>query len=94
MTTMVYFDTLQYVEKLEEAGVPEKQAKAFAKVQQESLSECLDTTLATKTDLMEVKVQLQAEIHVIQSDVQVLKWMVGFVLTSILGLIVEHIFLR
>lgn len=80
MTTMIYFDTFAYVETLKGAGFSEKQAEAFMKVQQESLSECLDTTLATKadvtavkTDVVAVKIELKAEIHELRSEMHEMK---------------------
>jgi hypothetical protein len=51
----VYFDTLKFVEKLKASGMSEAQAKALAEVQQESFSDALDTTVATKSDMVEVK---------------------------------------
>ncbi len=69
MATMIYFDTLHYVETLQEAGFSAQQAKAFAKVQQESLSESLDTTLATKADMAGVKSEMN-NLRVEMSDLR------------------------
>jgi hypothetical protein len=66
----VTFDTLKFVERLKAAGVPEAQAKAMAEAQQEALSESVATHLATKTDLVELKLD-------------VIKWMVGLALAQI-----------
>lgn len=68
MITMIHFDTLHYVETLQAAGVSEKQAKAFARAQQETLSECLDTTLATKADLREVRAEAKADLHEVRVE--------------------------
>jgi hypothetical protein len=68
--TTVTFDTLKFVERLKAAGVPEAQAKAMAEAQQEALSESVATHLATKTDLVELKLD-------------VIKWMVGLALAQI-----------
>lgn len=46
MSTLV-FDTHQYIKKLREAGMPEKQAE----VQSEALKEIIDNNLATKNDI-------------------------------------------
>ncbi len=56
---MIYFDTYHYITTLKEAGMPEKQAEALSKAQQTSLSECLDTTLASKQDVRELKLELK-----------------------------------
>ncbi|HEY3325953.1 MAG TPA: hypothetical protein VGK14_02145 [Novimethylophilus sp.] len=66
----VTFDILKFVEKLKEAGMPEGQAKAIAEAQVEALSESATSTLATKTDLVELKID-------------VIKWMVGIGLVQI-----------
>lgn len=93
-TAMIYFDTLQYVKILEKAGIPDKQAEAFAKAQQKSLSECLDTTLASKKDLFLVKTELQAEIqevkddvHEVKTELKVHRWMLGVLLSGLGALI-------
>ncbi len=47
----ITFDTHKFVRDLRDAGVPEPQAEAFVRAQQEILSQALDTTLATKRDI-------------------------------------------
>lgn len=106
MSTMIYFDTLHYAQTLKEAGFSDKQTETLVKVQQESLSECLDTTLATKadmstmkTELLEVKTELKAEIHEIKIDLKTLEakvnahgWMLGFLVAGMSALIVKTFF--
>ena len=100
---MIHFDTLKYAETLKAAGIPEKQAKVFAEVQQESLSQCIDTALATKADLLEVKAVLKAELtreinsvkvdlEKLRSEVHLLKWMMGFLLAGVATLILKAFF--
>lgn len=126
MIDMIYFDTLKYVETLQASGVSEVQAKAFAKVQQTVLTECLDKVqpdelarksdivavksdiVAVKADIAAVKKELKADIAelksdnrrlgadvtILKADMRLLKWMMGFVLTGIMGimlLIVERV---
>ncbi len=62
----ITFDTLKFAERLEKAGLTREQAAAIAGAQKDALSEALDTTLATKADIAEVKAELA-----------VLKWMMG-----------------
>lgn len=82
------FDTLRYTERLRAAGVSEPQAKAEAEALKDVLSEALDFTLATKTDinrleastkadLMEVKADLRLEMAGIRGDLSTIKWMMG-----------------
>jgi hypothetical protein len=53
--TTITFDTLRYTERLRAAGVPEQQAKAEAEALRDVLSESLDSTLATKSDMRDVR---------------------------------------
>lgn len=95
MASMVYFDTLEYVETLKSAGFSEVQAKAFVKVQQESLSECLDTTLATKADIQNIKTEIQEvkfELKDMKADLTWLKWMFGMMMAGMGSLILKAFF--
>jgi len=47
----ITFDTHKFVKDLRESGIPEPQAEAFVRAQQEILSQALDSTLATKRDI-------------------------------------------
>lgn len=47
----ITFDTLKFAERLEKAGLSREQASAIAEAQRESLSEALNTTLSTKSDI-------------------------------------------
>jgi hypothetical protein len=67
----VTFDTLKFAEDLKKAGFTDEQAGALVKAQRDSLAEALDTTLATKMDIIELK----HEIHSIKLDV--VRWVVG-----------------
>lgn len=62
----VTFDTRKFVKDLRESGIPELQAEAFVRAQQEILGQALDSTLATKRDVE----QLDAKIDK-------LTWMIG-----------------
>ena len=77
----VTFDTLKFVEKLKDGGVPEAQAKAKAKALVIAFSEAMHTPLATKTD-----------INRLERELLVVKWMVGLVLGGIFTLILKAFF--
>ena len=66
----VTFDTLKFVERLKKAGMEEKTAIALAEAQSEVFAEALDSHLATKQDLVELKLDM-------------IKWMVGLGLAQI-----------
>ena len=69
-------DTLEYVKKLEAAGVERKLAEAHA----EALRATVVQDLATKTDL-------QIEIQRVEAKVQLLTWMVGFNLAATMAIL-------
>ena len=70
MTTMA-FDTLQFAKKLINAGVPQKQAE----VQAEAISEIIQETLTTKTDLKQLETNLELKIANLKSEL--IKWVLG-----------------
>ena len=65
----ITFDTLKFAERLEKAGLTREQASAIAEAQKDALSEALDTTLATKSD-----------IAVLDAKVDKLSWMMGILI--------------
>lgn len=65
----ITFDTLKFVRRLKEAGVPEKHAEAEA----EALSEVFDLhaqDLATKADIKEVRSEIQAVKSELKADMR------------------------
>ena len=70
------FDTLQYVKKLEEAGVPTRQAE----VQAETLAEFFEGEVATKRDLKELEMTLTLKIA--ESKSETVKWVAGLLLAQ------------
>lgn len=77
----ITLDTLKFVEKLKSAGVPEAQAKAEAEALVSAFSEAMDVQIATKADM-----------HRIEKELAVLKWMSGIVMGGILALILKTFF--
>ncbi len=51
----VTFDTLEYAKKLKKVGFTEEQAEAQAEAQKDMLSEVLNSTLASKDDIHNLK---------------------------------------
>lgn len=73
----VTFDTHKFVKQLEAAGASPQLAEAFVTAQKEILSDALDSTLATRAGLLEVKTELKADIAAVKADLGTLKWMIG-----------------
>ena len=72
----ITFDTHKFVKDLRDAGVPELQAEAFVRAQQEILSQALDTALATKADISDIKLELAR----MDAKVDKLSWMMGILI--------------
>ncbi|MBK6905623.1 MAG: hypothetical protein IPH08_00320 [Rhodocyclaceae bacterium] len=77
----VTFDTLKFADRLEKAGLTREQAAAFAEEQKDVFSEALDTTLATKSDVADLKTELA-----------VIRWMLGVVLAVALANFAKQFF--
>jgi protein-L-isoaspartate O-methyltransferase len=74
----VTFDTLKFVERLKAAGVPEEQAKALSEAQREVFAGALDTTLATKADVVRIETELK-----------LMKWMIGATFAAVMAVLVR-----
>lgn len=100
------FDTLKFVERLKDSGMPELQAKALAEVQKEVLSESVENMLATKQDIYGLKQDIsdakqdvsnfksetKERFSKIESDMRLLKWMGGLILAGVSSLILKAFF--
>ena len=75
--SIITFDTLKYAERLEKAGATRELASAMAEAQKESLAEALDTTLATKADLLATKNELKLELSSLRGEMVNIKWILG-----------------
>jgi hypothetical protein len=71
-----FFDTYDYVKRLEAAGVSTNQAEAHAK----ALSDAMNNELAKKTDLNEFRAETRGQF-------ELLKWMLGFALAGTVGIL-------
>ena len=76
----VAFDTFKFVDRLEKAGLTRSQAVAISEAQSQSFAEALDATLATKSDvrdvrdeLRDVKDELKADIGAVHAEVDLLR---------------------
>ena len=81
----IIFDTLAYAEKLIAAGIPEKQAKAFAEAQVEVLSSAVLSDIVTKTDLANCLKELEARIDIKMNNLEIrlIKWFAGLFIVQV-----------
>ncbi len=73
----ITFDTLKFVDTLKEAGISEAQAKAQAKAIGDAIESATSLSLATKSDIQELK----TDINSVKYDL--LKWLIALVLGQI-----------
>ena len=73
----VTFDKLKYLETLKAGGVPDNQARVHA----EALDDALRDSVATKTDIAELKALIS------ETKAEIIKWMFGVAL-GIIGALV------
>lgn len=76
MSEAIAFDTHRFVKRLTQTGFTEAQAEALADEQ----VTLLNSNLATKRDLLELKGDLELQLAKVKADIVVLKWMVGLVI--------------
>jgi len=75
----ITFDTLKYVERLRDAGLPEAHAKAEAEALREALGELVELrSLATKEDITALRADVQTSIA--ESKADIIKWVAGLLL--------------
>ncbi|PKM13640.1 MAG: DUF1640 domain-containing protein [Gammaproteobacteria bacterium HGW-Gammaproteobacteria-3] len=78
--TTITFDTLELVDKLKAAGIPQEQAEAVVRVIADA-----QTRLVTKDDL-------EIALSSVKTDLSVLKWMMGVLLAGVMSLILKTFF--
>ena len=97
--TTITFDTHKFVKQLESSGIPAVQAEAFVSAQQEILSKVLDSTLASRADLVSVEKSLRADIGRIEhkqiehdGEFKAVKWMLGIIVGGVVMLVLKAFF--
>ena len=80
--TTITFDTLELVDRLKTAGIPQEQAEAVVRV----IAEAQDG-LVTKHDLSEAKNEIKAEMNVrferLDGELKLNRWMLGLILAAV-----------
>lgn len=73
----ITFDTHKFIKDLRDSGIPEPQAEAFVRAQQDILAQALDNTLATKRDIEHLDVKIDKLDSRLDHETSLLKWMLG-----------------
>lgn len=82
------FDTYKFVERLEKAGASRELAAALAEAQRESIAEALDTTLATKADLSDLRLDMAR----MDAKIDKLSWMLAVLIAIALANFAKQFF--
>lgn len=81
--TTITFDTLELVDKLKTAGIPQEQAEA-------------QDGLVTKHDLTEAKNEIKADMNFrferIDGELKLNRWMLGVLLAGVISLVLKAFF--
>jgi len=85
----VVFDTLKFVETLEEAGVDNRVAKAISTAVRDSHEAA---NLATKGDLREMELRMDAKHEALRAEINLIKWMMGIMLAAIISILIKSFF--
>ena len=89
--TTITFDTLDLVDKLKSAGIPQSQAEAVVRVIAEA-----QEGLVTKQNLSEAKNEIKAEMAVrferIDGELKLNRWMLGVLLAGVVSLVLKAFF--
>jgi len=72
----ITFDTFKFVDRLEKAGLSRDQSAAIVEAQRDAFSDAMDSTLATKADVLAVK----ADVALLDAKIDKLQWMIGIVI--------------
>jgi len=78
--TTITFDTLELVDRLKTAGIPQEQAEAIVRVIAEA-----QNRLVTKDDL-------EIALSPLKTDLAVLKWMMGILIAGVLSIVLKTFF--
>ncbi len=73
----IAFDTLKFANRLEKAGASRDLAEAIVDAQKESLAEALDTTLATKMDILRLESRIDGLDAKLEAKFDKVQWILG-----------------
>lgn len=86
----VTFDTLEFVETLKQAGIPENQARA----QSEALKKVLNSEVATKHDITEMGIKIEKRLNLIENRFGHMEKIMWAILGGVLGLIAKEVIIH
>ncbi|WP_089728994.1 hypothetical protein [Candidatus Thiosymbion oneisti] len=85
----ITFDTLKFVRRLKDSGIPEAQAEAVAEAFKEASGEA---ELATKQDIERLKQDIERLELRMDGEFRLVKWMLSATFAGIVALILKSFF--
>jgi len=85
----VTFDTLKFVETLQNAGVEDRVAKAISTAVRDSYEA---SDLATKGDLREMELRMEAKFGALRAEINSIKWMMSLTLAAAISILIKSFF--
>jgi hypothetical protein len=89
--TTITFDTLELVDKLKTAGIPQEQAEAVVRVITEAQNR-LVTTDDLKSSLETAFAPAKIDLAVLKAEATFKKWMLGFLVAGVLSIVIKTFF--
>ncbi len=87
--TAITFDTLKFMHRLRDAGMPEPQAEAIAEAFKEASGEA---ELVTKRDIDRLEAKIDAGKAEVMAELRLNRWMAGLLLAGVMSLILKAFF--
>jgi len=87
----ITFDTLELVDRLKTAGLPQEQAEAVVRVIADAQNK-LVTTDALKSALDDMIAPVKIDLAVLKAEATFNKWMLGFLLAGVMSIVIKTFF--
>ena len=89
--TTITFDTLELVDKLKTAGIPQAQAEAVVRVIADA-QETLVSNVTLDHRLKETELRSDARFERIDGELKLNRWMLGIIIAGIMSLVLKAFF--
>jgi len=86
--TTITFDTLELVDKLKTAGIPQEQAEAVVHVIAEA-QKTLVSNLTLDYQLKETELRLDARFERIEGELKLNRWMLGLLIAGVMSIVIK-----
>lgn len=89
--TTITFDTLELVDKLKNAGIPQEQAEAVVRVIADA-QETLVSNITLDHRLKETELRSDARFERIDGELKLNRWMLGILIAGVMSLVLKTFF--